>query len=130
MGSVGLLYVGAILFLNGVSEVSLPTGDGLIRGGSMVAYEYRCEHHGVFMVHHPMGHAKDTSACVTCQEDAARIYSTPMLRRAPADRVAIIDKAEKSRDEPEVVSSLPPRHPSKRTPTAPPSPVLQRLPRP
>jgi hypothetical protein len=44
--------------------------------------------------------------------------------------VAAIDRTEKTRDEPEVVSSLPRRHPSKRTPIAPANPALRRLPRP
>ncbi len=96
----------------------------------MVAYEYRCEMHGLFAVHRPMGTAASAIACEVCKEGAVRIYSAPMLRQGPANRVALIDKAEKSRDEPEVVSSLPRRHPSKRTPMAPPNPALQRLPRP
>ena len=96
----------------------------------MVAYEYRCSSHGVFVVTQSMGDATDTVACLACDQDAVRVYSAPMLRRAPPNRVALIDKAEKSRDEPELVTSLPPHHPSKRTPLAPPNPTLQRLPRP
>ncbi len=96
----------------------------------MVAYEYRCGHHGLFVVDRPMGGAPDTVACATCEGEATRLFSAPMLRRAPADRLALIDKAEKSRDEPDVVSSLPQRHPSRRTPLAPPNPALQKLPRP
>lgn len=96
----------------------------------MVAYEYRCDTHGIFAVDRPMGGAPGAVACATCERKAARIFSAPMLRQGPANRMALIDKAEKSRDEPEVVTSLPPRHPSKRTPLAPPNPALQRLPRP
>lgn len=96
----------------------------------MIAYEYRCNSHGAFVVRRPAGQAPGSMACATCNQDAPRVYSAPMLRRANADRMAIIDQAEKSRDEPEVVSSLPRRHPSKRTPLAPPNPALQRLPRP
>ncbi len=96
----------------------------------MAAYEYRCLDHGAFVVHVPMGQAADTAACDTCNRDARRLFSAPMLRQGPADRTALIDKAERSRDEPDVVSSPPPRHPSKRTPMAPPNPALQRLPRP
>lgn len=96
----------------------------------MVAYEYRCDMHGVFVVHCPMGEASAAAACATCQQSSLRHFSAPMLRRAPSSRMALIDKAEKSRHEPDVVSALPPRHPSKRTPMAPASPALQRLPRP
>lgn len=96
----------------------------------MTAYEYRCADHGLFVVDLPMGQATSVVTCGSCHRDAKRSYSAPMLRQAPANRMALIDKAEKSRDEPDVVSSLPPRHPSKRTPMAPPNPALQRLPRP
>jgi hypothetical protein len=44
--------------------------------------------------------------------------------------VAAIDKAEKSRHEPEVVTSLPPAPAHKRTPVLPLTPTLRRLPRP
>ena len=96
----------------------------------MAAYEYRCSLHGVFIVHAPIGEADRSAHCPRCGGDAARSYSAPMLRRAPADRMALLDKAEKSRDEPDVVTSLPPRHPSRRTPMAPPNPAFRRLPRP
>jgi hypothetical protein len=96
----------------------------------VVAYEYRCVRHGVFVVHRPIDHVDGPTLCSTCDSEATRLYSAPMLRRAPAGPMALIDKAEKSRDEPDVVSSLPPRHPSRRTPMAPPNPKLQRLPRP
>lgn len=96
----------------------------------MAVYEYRCGEHDVFALTAPLGQAPATAACPVCDQQAARIYSPPMVRRAPANRVALIDKAEKSRHEPDVVTSLPPRPPHKRTPMAPPNPALQRLPRP
>ena len=96
----------------------------------MVAYEYRCLVHGVFVEDFGMGDAPVSVVCGTCGQGAGRFYSAPILQRANPDRMALIDRAEKSRDEPDVVSSLPPRHPSKRTPMAPPNPALQRLPRP
>ncbi|MDH3295402.1 MAG: zinc ribbon domain-containing protein [Acidimicrobiia bacterium] len=96
----------------------------------MAVYEYRCNRHGIFVVSLPMGEASQLATCQLCGKEANRLYSAPMLRRAPANRMALIEKAEKSRDEPDVVTSLPPRHPSKRTPMAPPNPALRRLPRP
>lgn len=96
----------------------------------MAHYEYRCQIHGVFVVHVPMGEATDAAACGVCDQESHRLYSAPMVRQGPANRMALIDKAEKSREEPDVVSSLPRRHPSKRTPMAPLNPALQRLPRP
>jgi hypothetical protein len=44
--------------------------------------------------------------------------------------MAVIDHTEKSRDEPEVVTTVPRRPLSQRTPMAPTNPALQRLPRP
>jgi hypothetical protein len=44
--------------------------------------------------------------------------------------MAAIDKTEKSRDEPEVVSALPPRAGRTHLPAAAQSPAWQRLPRP
>ena len=99
-------------------------------GVIVVSYQYRCQNHGILTHNFPIGHAPERIECEDCTEFAGRYYSAPMTSRAPANRLALIDKAEKSRDEPEVVSSLPRRHPSKRTPMAPPNPALQRLPRP
>lgn len=96
----------------------------------MVAYEYRCDRHGRFEVRRPMGEAPPTATCAVCQRDAARVYSAPMTSRAPAHVIAAIDHAEKSRDEPDVVTSLPPRPPRRRTPDAPANPMLRKLPRP
>ncbi len=93
-------------------------------------YEYRCEQHGTFDVDFPMGHAAERFACLVCSREVRRFYSAPMTRLAPRHLVGAIDRAEKSRDEPEVVSSLPRRHPNKRIPTAPMNPALRKLPRP
>ena len=96
----------------------------------MVAYHYRCGRHGLLAVSVPMGQAADTVPCPVCDDTAVRVFSAPMFSAAPKAMVAAIDRAEKTREEPEVVSSLPRRDPSKRTPTAPSSPLLRRLPRP
>lgn len=95
----------------------------------MINHKYRCSDHGSFLVRGPQGNAPDTVDCATCGEAAPREYPI-MVQRISRDRIAAIDRAEKSREAPEVVSSLPRRHPSKRTPQAPPNPVLQKLPRP
>ena len=50
-------------------------------------------------------------------------FSNPAL-------VAAIESSEKSRDEPEVVTSLPPKPAHKCTPVLPLTPTLRRLPRP
>ena len=78
----------------------------------------------------PMGGATDVQACPVCDGVAVRVFTPPMLPSAQRSAMALIDRAEKSRSEPEVVTSVPRRPPSERTPTAPRNPALQRLPRP
>jgi hypothetical protein len=46
------------------------------------------------------------------------------------DRRELLDHAEKTRDEPDIVTSLPPTGARKRTPVLPLTPTLRRLPRP
>ena len=96
----------------------------------MARYEYYCDWHGRLEVSWPIGQAADTSPCPVCNEQAVRVFSVPMVSVAPRAVMAAIDRTEKSRDEPEVVSSLPRRDPHKRTPMAPTNPALRRLPRP
>ena len=96
----------------------------------MAIYEYRCDSDGAFEVTGPLGAPPRTAACPACSVEARRVFSAPMLSRAPRALVAAIDHAEKSRHEPEVVTSLPPAGARKRTPVLPLSPTLRRLPRP
>jgi hypothetical protein len=77
-----------------------------------------------------MGRAPDKVPCPECDVEAPRVFSAPAISIGSRELVTAIDRTEKSRHEPEVVSSLPRRHPSQRTPMAPPNPALQRLPRP
>ena len=97
----------------------------------MAFYDYRCEADGVFEIARPLGSAPGSVACPVCEGEAPRVFSTPMLpSRAPRELKSAIDHAEKSRFEPEVVTSLPRRPAHKRTPVAPLTPTLRRLPRP
>jgi putative FmdB family regulatory protein len=96
----------------------------------MAVYEYRCERDGAFEVLRPIGTAPDASACPVCSEDARRVFTSPMLLTQPRELVAAIDHAEGTRESPDIVTSLPPRPRGKRTPMAPLTPALQRLPRP
>ena len=95
----------------------------------MAIYEYRCEADGPFEVMLPMGTAPAALACPECAGDAARVFTNPMLGTlAPRELVAALDHQEKTRYEPDVVTSLPPS--GRRTPTAPLTPALAKLPRP
>ncbi|HEV7774406.1 MAG TPA: zinc ribbon domain-containing protein [Conexibacter sp.] len=96
----------------------------------MAIYEYRCDQHGAFEVTCAIGTAPGSIACPACDRKARRVFSKPMLSFTPPGLVAAIDHAQKTRDEPDLVTSLPPADPLKRTPVLPLTPTLRRLPRP
>lgn len=96
----------------------------------MATYEYCCDKDGPFDVTLPVGTAPKTTTCPVCESDATRVFSTPMLLSLPRDLVAAVDHADKSRTEPEVVTSLPAKGARRRTPVLPLTPTLRRLPRP
>lgn len=96
----------------------------------MATYQYRCEHHGMHDVVTPIGTARPTRPCPVCDHDAVRVFTAPHLSLGTRRVVAAIDRAEESADKPEVVTSIPTTGARRRTPTAPPNPALQRLPRP
>ncbi len=102
----------------------------------MATYEYRCNRDGVFEVTRPLGTAPESVTCSVCGSEARRVFSIPMLSLSRGSRggsralLAAIEHAEKSRDEPDVVTSLPSTGARRRTPVLPLTPTLQRLPRP
>jgi len=96
----------------------------------MATYAYRCAEHGDFDISRPMGMAAATSRCKICNKEAVRVFRAPMLSFAPRALVAAIDRTVKSRDEPEVVSALPPRPVRAHNSTATSNPAWRRLPRP
>ena len=97
----------------------------------MATYEYRCDQDGVFDVIRPLGTAPESVACSVCGGEARRVISMPMIRCGSRNAwTAAIDHAEKSRHEPDVVTSLPSTGARKRTRVLPLTPTLARLPRP
>ena len=96
----------------------------------MAIYEYRCERDGAFDVTLPSGTAPASIACPVCASEAGRVFSSPMVSLAPRALVAALDHEEKTRSEPDVVTSLPPKPAHQRTPVLPLTPTLRRLPRP
>lgn len=75
----------------------------------MPIYEYLCANCGVFEVARPMGTATVSDRCATCGRVARRSYGAPLLNRTPRPLAEALARAEKSRAEPEVVGSVPPR---------------------
>lgn len=96
----------------------------------MAIYEYRCETHGAFDITRPIGTAPASIACPDCADEAERVFSSPMVSFAPRELVAALDHAEKTKTDPDVVTSLPRRPKHERTPMAPLTPALKKLPRP
>jgi putative FmdB family regulatory protein len=96
----------------------------------MATYQYRCVQDGDFDVTRPMGTATPKWQCPVCNNEAVRVFYAPMLSRTSRALVAAIDRTEKTSDEPEVVSAVPPRGARTRSPMATQNPALQRLPRP
>jgi putative FmdB family regulatory protein len=94
----------------------------------MAQYVYRCDDHGLTERSLPIGTAGPTTPCPTCGSAAARVITAPRLSLGDATRRALIDRTERTRDEPRVVSS-PPSRPA-RTAAATANPALRRLPRP
>lgn len=74
----------------------------------MAIYQYRCPTCGLFDVVRPMGTASDSEHCVACGSSAARSYSMPYLNRTPRPLADALTRAEKSREQPEVVDRIPP----------------------
>lgn len=75
----------------------------------MVSYQYKCVADGVFEVSRPMGTASRRVPCPRCAREAQRVYSAPMFSVGRPDLMSLIERTEKSGDEPDVVTRLPPR---------------------
>jgi putative FmdB family regulatory protein len=93
-------------------------------------YEYRCERDGAFEVTRTIGTAPASIMCPACAREAGRVFSSPMVSLAPRALVAALDHEDKTRHEPDLVTSLPPAPARRRTPVLPLTPTLRRLPRP
>ena len=96
----------------------------------MAIYEYRCDVDGPFDVTWPIGTAPSSIASPACAGEAGRVYSNPMVSFAPRPLVAALEHEEKTRYSPDIVTQLPPAQGKKRTPMAPLTPQLTKLPRP
>ena len=91
----------------------------------MAIYEYDCAQCGRFETQQPMGAVAAARDCPECHQPARRVFSAPHLTgmSGPLRRAHAL--AERSADEPEVVTTVPGRQSAAR-----PNPALARLPRP
>jgi len=93
-------------------------------------YEYRCAVDGAFELVLPIGTAPAAVACPACTEEAARVFTNPMVRSQPRALVAALDHEEKTRYAPDVVTAVPRSGARGPAPVARMTPALARLPRP
>ena len=96
----------------------------------MALYEYRCDQDGPFDVTLPLGSAPESTACPVCAGDSRRVFTSPAMKTLNRDLSRALDHEEKTRTDPDVVTSLPPRAKHQRTPVLPLTPTLAKLPRP
>lgn len=92
----------------------------------MATYEYRCAQCGPFETRHPIGRAPSEAACPECGGASRRVFTMPNVSVMSKELGAALERAEKTRDEPEVVSQVPPSRQAVRRP----HPALSRLPKP
>ena len=97
----------------------------------MVIHEFRCPQHGVFERMLPLDAPSSQTSCPQCGADALRQMAAPrVLRSSRSQWTQAVERAQKSRHEPEVVTSVPASGARRRIRQVPMTPALQRLPRP
>ena len=94
----------------------------------MAIFLYRCPADGIVELRWPVGTAPGQARCPACEGDARRVYTPPLVSGGSRSAMALIDKTERTRDEPEVVTSPPPHGRGHARPDM--NPAWQRLPRP
>lgn len=97
----------------------------------MAIYEYECAEHGRFEAMRALGSASEPMACRHCGVQATRLMSAPrIVTRGHGGWTAALDHADKSRHEPEVVTSLPRTGMVRPQPAGTLTPAMRHLPRP
>ena len=96
----------------------------------MPIYEFRCADCADFELILPIGTAPDVAACPICQGDARRRITAPHLSRTGSSTYQLIDKANRSAHEPDVVDSTMPGVRTGKTQHYTTNPLHQKLPRP
>jgi putative FmdB family regulatory protein len=73
----------------------------------MPIYEYECPEHGVFEQQRKVAESTAAGECGQCLQASPRIVSAPSLGRMERSQVRAIERNEKSRHEPTIVSRQP-----------------------
>ncbi len=100
------------------------------RRPDIAVYLYRCPDHGATETSCAMGAAPAVVPCPVCGASAARVFTAPRLSLGSPVRRALLDRAERSRDQPDVVSAPPSSPGRERRADVLGNPALRRLPRP
>jgi putative FmdB family regulatory protein len=74
----------------------------------MATYVYRCERCGPWEIWRPIGTAESAGPCPGCGAPGRRVYTAPLLNRAPKEVVLARSREEASRDAPQVTTAVPP----------------------
>ncbi len=96
----------------------------------MPIYEYRCPRCDVYEIIRALGAAPDAEDCPTCGQPARRLISAPHLSRTNTPSSRLIDAAERSATEPDVITGGIPPSRVRSTPTYSSNPLSRKLPRP
>ncbi len=96
----------------------------------MPIYEYRCPECAIFDLVFAMRSVPDTVGCPTCTAIARRRMSAPRFSRTRSPAFRLIEAAERSASEPEVVNSPAPGRGSGSGLKYTSNPLHQKLPRP
>ncbi|MDA8369793.1 MAG: hypothetical protein M0026_07960 [Nocardiopsaceae bacterium] len=75
----------------------------------MAIYQFMCDEHGGIEREAVIGTAPPTLSCPDCGQQARRVFSAPMLSRLSRAMTTAFENAERSGDEPDVVTSVPSR---------------------
>lgn len=74
----------------------------------MATYQFKCDEHGGIETEVAIGTAPATLSCPHCGQQAHRVFCAPMLSRLSRTVTTAFESAERSGDEPDVVTSVPP----------------------
>ncbi|MCZ2811199.1 MULTISPECIES: FmdB family zinc ribbon protein [unclassified Modestobacter] len=96
----------------------------------IAVYLYRCPDHGTTETRCAMGAAPAAVECPACGSTAARVFTAPRLSFGSPVRRALIERTERTGDQPDVVSAPPPGPRPGRRADVLRNPALSRLPRP
>jgi putative FmdB family regulatory protein len=86
----------------------------------MPVYVFACHECGPFELARPMAEASSRASCPTCQHEARRVFTPPLLSRLGAPMRRALDTEEASAHEPRVVTELRGRPLRQRREPAPP----------